>query len=82
MDPRLRGDDGRKEMPEVVSRVIRRIAYDKARGELTVIFRETGTYVYAGVPPAVYDAFLAAPSKGAFFNESIRDQYRIARSWR
>jgi len=32
-------------------------------------------YVFWGVPAAVHDAFLTAPSKGRFFNQRIRGRY-------
>jgi lysyl-tRNA synthetase class 2 len=67
-------------MPEpdmvfVLSTAIEAIGYDGARGELWIRFRETGTYVYPGVPRGVFDAFLEADSKGVFFNEAVRSRY-------
>lgn len=32
-------------------------------------------YVYFEVPPDVHDAFMAAGSRGRFFNMEIRDRY-------
>jgi hypothetical protein len=66
-------------MPAVDSSAIYRISHDQDRRELTIVFRGTGDYVYEGVPRQVYEAFLAAPSKGAFFNRQIRDRYRYRR---
>ena len=43
--------------------------------KLLVTFVSSKTYAYEGVPEEVYDAFLAAPSHGVFFNENIRDRY-------
>jgi hypothetical protein len=43
--------------------------------ELTVVFTTGRVYVYRNVPRAVFDAFAAVPSKGAFFNSEIRDRY-------
>lgn len=34
-------------------------------------------YDYVPVPQHIYDGLLAAPSKGAYFNEHIRDQYSV-----
>jgi hypothetical protein len=60
-------------MPYVNSSAISRIEW--ANGTLSIWFHESGRYDYYGVPESVYHAFLAAPSKGAFFNDRIRDQY-------
>lgn len=58
------------------STAIRFISYDATQRELFVTFVPTGkTYSYAGVPEEVYRDFLAAPSRGQFFNASIRDRY-------
>ncbi len=58
------------------SSVISRIAYDEEESTLSIWFRETGRYVYHGVPRAIYDAFKAAPSAGRFFNECVKRRYR------
>jgi hypothetical protein len=34
-------------------------------------------YYYSGVPNAVYEDFLNAPSKGQFFTKSIKDSYQL-----
>ncbi|WP_299957079.1 KTSC domain-containing protein [uncultured Roseobacter sp.] len=60
-------------MPTVMSSAITRIEWDS--GTLSIWFRESGRFDYYGVPEAVYRAFLAASSKGAFFNDHIRDRY-------
>ena len=66
-------------MPYVISSAIRAVDYDGKRSRLLVVFRESGRYAYLNVPKGVYDAFLAAESKGSFFNEEIRDRYRYVR---
>lgn len=58
-------------MPDVVSSVIRSVDHDGESG-LFVTFASGQTYVYDGVPHALYDELLRAPSKGTFFNEEIR----------
>ncbi len=63
---------------DVVSSAIRSVEW--SGGLLTVRFHETGTYDYFDVPEAVFRAFLEAPSKGAFFNDAIRDRYRFRRT--
>ena len=37
--------------------------------------RHRPRYVYADVPPDVFDAFKTAESRGGFFNHEIRDRY-------
>jgi len=60
------------------SSVIRRFRYDAARRELTITFVSGKVYVYRDVPEAVVRQLTAAPSKGQFFNENIRDRYAYA----
>jgi hypothetical protein len=57
------------------STVIRDFTYDEARNELTVNFRTGRVYIYTLVPPSAAAAMRAAFSKGAYFNENIRDKY-------
>ena len=66
----------------VDSSAITRIAHSERRQKLFVTFR-AGTYTYFDVPREVYEAFIAAPSKGAFFNHQIRDRYdfKAPQSW-
>lgn len=62
-------------MPDVDSSAIERISHDEATRLLHVRFVSGRCYAYSGVPRSVYHAFLAAESKGAFFNQHIRDLY-------
>lgn len=65
-------------MPLVSSSAIDRIDYDPSRRLLSIWFRETGgPYGYHEVPPQVFEGFLRADSKGAYFNDHIRDRYRF-----
>lgn len=59
----------------VESTAISDIGYDVRHGKLSVRFNDGDTYVYVGVPDAVHQAFVEAPSKGRYFSEAIRDQY-------
>lgn len=54
------------------SSVIARIAYDEEERALSIWFRETGRYIYSGVPNAIYEALCKAPSAGRFYNECIK----------
>lgn len=57
------------------SHAIRDCAYDGERHELTVTFTSGRVYVYSLVRSDVAAALGAAVSKGAFFNQHIRDCY-------
>ena len=46
---------------------------------LEVEFVTGSVYRYRNVEEDVYERFLAAPSKGTFFNEHIRDAYLCER---
>ncbi len=46
---------------------------------LELEFRNGSIYRYVGVPPEVFQALLAAQSKGAYFNQSIRDHFTSQR---
>lgn len=57
------------------STAIRHFAYDAERRELLVIFTSGRRYLYADVPPDLVTAFGTAPSRGAFFNQWIRERF-------
>ena len=57
------------------SPAIRAYAYDADRNELTLTFATGRAYVYSLVPPAVFAAFEAAASRGAFHNAHLRDRF-------
>lgn len=59
----------------MASSVIRRFVYDATSQELVVELMNGKAYVYEDVPRETYDAFLAAPSKGAFYNAQVRDEF-------
>jgi hypothetical protein len=59
----------------VVSSSIASIGFDADNAVLEVEFVSGTVYRYQDVDEDVYERFLAAPSKGAFFNEHIRDAY-------
>jgi lysyl-tRNA synthetase class 2 len=60
---------------EVQSTAIHEIDYDADRAKLMVQFASGERYVYVGVPGEVHRSFVAADSKGRFFQAEIRDQY-------
>ena len=65
------------ETPESSS--IARFCYDRQNRVLVVEFQHGGIYNYYAVPESVFMGMIAAPSKGQFFLENIRDEYDYAR---
>lgn len=63
----------------VSSTNIRSIGYDEGSQTLEVEFTSGGIYDYAGVPKNVYQRFMAAPSKGRFFDSVVKDKYRTVK---
>jgi lysyl-tRNA synthetase class 2 len=59
----------------VSSSMIAAVGYDEDREVLEVEFSSGTVYRYLRVSLAVFEAFLAARSKGRFFNERIKDAY-------
>ncbi len=60
----------------VDSRLIRSVGYDQASSILEVELLESGRiYRYFDVPYSVFDDLMTAESKGAYFNEHVRDMY-------
>ena len=59
----------------VDSSVIASVAYAAPDAALDVEFTSGASYRYVGVPAQVVHDFLAAASKGVFFNRSIRPCY-------
>ena len=59
----------------VESNTLARVAYDEAQELLQVEFCSRAVYLYFGVPGAVHQALLGAPSKGRYFNQTIRGRF-------
>jgi hypothetical protein len=59
----------------VRSTTLRSVGYDRASRILEAEFRTGRVYRYEGVMPNLYLSFLAARSKGTFFNKVIRDSF-------
>ena len=57
------------------SSTIERIVYDEEAASLFICFRETGRYLYSGVPKAIYEGLKKAPSPGRYFNECIKRRF-------
>jgi KTSC domain len=65
-------------MPAVSSSAIDKIEFEEPTNRLHVTFTGGRTYTYFAVPRSVYQRFLAAPSKGTFLNDQIKDRYSFA----
>ena len=59
----------------VDSTTLATVGYDENLKRLQLEFCSRAVYLYFGVPAAVYEALLDAPSKGQYFNGSIRGRY-------
>jgi hypothetical protein len=57
------------------STAFRQIRYEPDSQRLLVVFVSGRTYAYEGVPADIFAALQAAPSRGTYFNEWIRDRY-------
>lgn len=56
---------------------IRDAVYFSDRRELQITFLSGRTFAYSDVPQSIYDAFVASPSRGAFFNIAIRGRFQF-----
>jgi hypothetical protein len=59
----------------VESTTLRAFAYDDSREDLQLEFLSGAIYHYYGVPAAVHEGLLGAPSKGRYFNRAIRGRF-------
>jgi hypothetical protein len=59
----------------VESATLATVGYDEAQELLQLEFGSRAVYLYFGVPATVYEGLLGAPSKGRYFNRTIRGRY-------
>jgi hypothetical protein len=62
----------------VDSTTLRAFAYDDGHQILRLEFLNRAIDHYYGVPAAVHEAILGAPSKGSYFNRVIRGRFPYA----
>jgi len=62
-------------MAFVSSTAILRIDWYEESETLVINMRDGSKLMYTGVPQGVHEDFVAAGSKGAFFNAEIRNRY-------
>ena len=67
-------------LQEVESTSIKEVGYNPETQVLTVVFEKSGeTYEYKGVPKDVYDALMAAESKGQYFAQNIKGKFEFTK---
>lgn len=54
------------------SSMIDHVSFDDDTNVLEISFRQTGKYLYYGVPRSTFDGLCEASSTGRFFNEQIK----------
>ena len=59
----------------VTSTSLAKVAYDSEREQLDVEFHDRSTYRYSGIPQQTYLELMRAPSKGAYFNLNVRNNF-------
>lgn len=55
------------------------VGYDDSSQTLEIEFQDGAVYQYFNVPQNIYDALMAAPSKGQFLAYQIRDRFPYSR---
>jgi hypothetical protein len=56
---------------------IRDAVYRPDTQELQITFKSGRSFAYSEVPQTMFDAYMASPSKGAFFNIAIRGRFQF-----
>lgn len=64
------------DMIRVNSSAISAIGYSAADLHLKIKFVQGHTYDFCRVPQSVFDGLLSAKSKGAYYNDHIKDRYK------
>lgn len=61
----------------VASSAIQSVGYDADKRLLEVETRTHGTWTYRDVPLTTWHFFMAAPSKGLFYYQHIKNQFSL-----
>ena len=64
------------QMIPVQSSAISAVGFDAFTQRMKIRFLEGGTYTFCGVPAHIFEGFLAASSKGRFYDRHIRGRYQ------
>ena len=62
-------------MVRVISSAIAAVGYDAAARRMKIRFTSGNVYDFCGVPEHVHAGLMSAPSKGAYYNDYIKDRY-------
>ena len=62
----------------VDSTTLRTVGYDAERQLLQIEFQNHSIYQYFDVPATIFEELMQAPSKGAYFNRSMRPKFEYA----
>jgi hypothetical protein len=63
---------------QVVSGNLHSVGYDPATLILEIEFNSGSVYQYYGVPNAVFQGLMQAPSHGEYFHANIRNRFRYS----
>lgn len=66
----------------IQSKALTSIGYDSAEQRLEIRFTDGDVYEYRDVPADVHRQFLAATSKGQYFNQTIRGRFNYVQPGR
>lgn len=64
------------ERKAVPSREIAIVGYDGETSTLEIVFRRGGVYHYFGVPSQIYQSLMTAASRGTYFAQRIKENFR------
>ena len=64
----------------LASSCLAKASYQEDHSILQIQFHDGSVYNYSGLPKSLFDAFLRAPSKGAFFHRFIRSHFPCLKS--
>jgi hypothetical protein len=56
------------------------VGYEPATETLEIKFHNSGTYQYLNVPISLYQGLMSASSKGAFFDDRIKERFRYRKA--
>jgi KTSC domain len=64
------------DMQSVDSSAILEIGYDVSTQQMKIEFKQGKTYDFCRVPEYIFQGLLESSSKGAYYNNYIRDNYQ------
>lgn len=64
---------------QVESSNLASVGYDHDTATLEIKFHSGAIYQYSGVPQDIYESLINAGSKGAYFNNYVKERYRCKR---